>query len=361
MNEHAIDDLTALLPPLLESLDALAFLARHLEPQRFGEVLDSVGTPDATLRQVRENLHDWPAHLAGLRARMESASDATLAAFGGFRAAPDAPDGLRAAFRALKHPPRALDALYPLARALPPVSRFFLEPASRENAGIEARLADTPEIDDVGVMHMAKSAGGRGVSIYVPEYYTPDRAWPLVVALHGGSGDGFSFLWSWLPAARAHGAILIAPSSLGRSWALNGDDIDTPHLANLLAKARARWRIDPTRLLLTGMSDGGTFCYVSGLEASSPFTHLAPVSASFHPLLAEMAAPERIAGLPIRLTHGAGDWMFPVAIAREAHRALSAAGARVTYREIDDLSHCFPREECAEILRWLDGASGVEA
>ena len=41
----------------------------------------------------------------------------------------------------------------------------------------------------------------------------------------------------------------------------------------------------PRRMLLTGMSDGGTFTYVSGLEASSPFTHLAPVAAAFHPML----------------------------------------------------------------------------
>ena len=52
-------------------------------------------------------------------------------------------------------------------------------------------------------------------------------------------------------------------------------------------------------MLLTGMSDGGTFCYVSGLERASPFTHLAPVAATFHPLMAEMADAERLRGLPI--------------------------------------------------------------
>ena len=32
---------------------------------------------------------------------------------------------------------------------------------------------------------------------------------------------------------------------------------------------------------------------------------------------------------------------------------LSAAGADVTYREIDDLSHCYPREINPAILNWL--------
>ena len=102
------------------------------------------------------------------------------------------------------------------------------------------------------------------------------------------------------------------------------------------------------------MSDGGTFTYVSGLEAGSPFTHLAPVSAAFHPMLAQMADAERTRGLPVHIIHGALDWMFPVELARQANRALSKAGAAVSYREIDDLSHTYPRELNARLLEWLE-------
>ena len=108
-------------------------------------------------------------------------------------------------------------------------------------------------------------------------------------------------------------------------------------------------------MLLTGMSDGGTFCYVTGFEGASPFTHLAPVSATFHPLMAEMADADRLRGLPVHIVHGKLDWMFPVQVARQTSQALSAAGANVTYRELDDLSHCYPREMNAEILQWLNG------
>jgi phospholipase/carboxylesterase len=104
------------------------------------------------------------------------------------------------------------------------------------------------------------------------------------------------------------------------------------------------------------MSDGGTFCYVTGLERACPFTHLAPVAATFHPLMAELADAERLRALPIFLVHGRLDWMFPVQAARQTHDALSAAGANVTYREIDDLSHTYPREINAEMLRWLNAA-----
>jgi phospholipase/carboxylesterase len=191
--------------------------------------------------------------------------------------------------------------------------------------------------------------------MYVPEYYSPNRRWPLVMALHGGSGNGRGFLWSWLREARSLGAILIAPTATGPTWALMGEDTDSPNLWRILEDVRARWNVDPARMLMTGMSDGGTFCYVSGLDAASPFTHLAPVSATFHPLMAEMADAERLRGLPIHIVHGKLDWMFPVQVARQTQQALSAAGADVTYREIDDLSHTYPREMNVAMLAWMNG------
>jgi phospholipase/carboxylesterase len=47
--------------------------------------------------------------------------------------------------------------------------------------------------------------------------------------------------------------------------------------------------------------------------------------------------------------------MFPVQVARQTRELLSAAGAEVTYRELDDLSHSYPREINAVILNWLGG------
>jgi phospholipase/carboxylesterase len=180
-----------------------------------------------------------------------------------------------------------------------------------------------------------------------------------LMALHGGSGNGRSFLWSWLRDARTQGAILVAPTAVGNTWALMGEDADTPNLLRILDFVRNRWNIDPARLLLTGISDGGTFCYVTGFESTSPFTHLAPIAATFHPLMAEIADAERLRGLPVYIVHGRLDWMFPVQVARQTKDALTAAGAHVTYRELDDLSHCYPREMNAPILEWLSAATPV--
>jgi phospholipase/carboxylesterase len=354
MDDTVADDLAAVLRPLLQALDALAFVARRLNPPDFAAVMDAVGAPDETLRAARRRPGVWPDALADVQSRLEAASDAALAAFAGLRAAPDQ-DGLLGVFRALRYAPRAQEVLYPLCSVLPAVSQFFLDPPVREDADLQARLSQPGREGETGVIHIANEPGSRGgFSLYVPEYYSADRAWPLVMALHGGSGNGRAFLWSWLRDARTHGAIVVTPTATGSTWALMGDDTDTPNLVRILGAVRERWRIDAARMLLTGMSDGGTFCYVSGLESGSPFTHLGPVAAAFHPLMADMADPDRVRGLPIYLVHGALDWMFPVHIAREAQRALSAAGARVIYAEIGDLSHCYPREVNAAMLAWLN-------
>ena len=366
MSEAVVDDIVAVLPPLLQSLEALAFIARHLNPPDFDRVMEAAGSPDQALQAVRPRLAEWPEEFSGIRTSLEAASDAALAAFAGLREVQNGNGDLIAVFRALRFAPRAQEALYPLAAKLPPVSSFFLDPALRDDAGLLARLAG-PANEDTGILHDHNEPGSRGgFSLYVPEYYTPDRAWPLVMALHGGSGNGRGFLWSWLRDARSRGAIVIAPTATGstsnkNTWALMGEDTDTPNLLRILDAVRARWNIDPDRMLLTGMSDGGTFCYVSGLESTSPFTHLAPVSATFHPLMAEMADAERLRGLPVYLVHGRLDWMFPVQVARQTHQLLSAAGADVTYRELDDLSHTYPREMNAEILNWLRGGERPSA
>ena len=367
MDQREADALVALLQPLLRAFEVLFLVARHFHPPRFAQLMAQVGTPDEDLRAARSKNQDALANLGDVTKALDAASDAALKAFAGLREALDGSADIRGVFRAFRFVPMGLEALYPLSDVLAPVNRFFLDPALRSDAALAERFMRAPADNTVGIMRFAAEDDAEGEGerggfwLYVPENYSPERKWPLVMALHGGSGTGRQFLWSWLRDARSRGAILAAPTSVCGTWALAGEDLDTPNILRILDFIRASWAVDPARLLLTGMSDGGTFSYVSGLEAGSPFTHLAPVSAAFHPLLAEMTDGARVRGLPIHIVHGALDWMFPASMARQAQQVLSAAGADVTYREIDDLSHTYPREVNAVLLAWLAGRGGVPA
>ena len=64
MSEAVVDDIVAVLPPLLQSLEALGFIARRLNPPDFGRVMQAAGTPDIALQSVRSRLTDWPEEFA---------------------------------------------------------------------------------------------------------------------------------------------------------------------------------------------------------------------------------------------------------------------------------------------------------
>lgn len=356
--DDMLDATTALVPRLLTSLDALSYASRHMHPPNIGAVVAAI---ERYQQPVADGLQafstvSWPADLTDFTEHAKSSAVLALKAFDGFKQAAGEMDPAMSAYRAMGLATKAVEAAYPLSYMLPPVSRYFVEPSHRENRLLLEQLSNI-DIGQpaVGVMHSENASQQRGgFSVYVPEYYSGEKV-PLVVVLHGGSGHGRQFLWSWLRAARTHECIVISPTSADRTWSLMDPQQDSDRLTQLVNYADENWQIDTEKILLAGMSDGGTFSFVSGLIENSPFTHLAPCSASFHPMLLEVVEEKRIKGLPIYLTHGGLDWMFPIEIARTAQSSLTAAGAKVHYRELADLSHTYPLEESAEILVWLKG------
>ena len=358
-NEPLVDAIAGLLPPLLNALEGFAHVGRHLHPPNLAALARSVAELEAPVSEGLKAFQaaEWPAHLQAFQAQVTLAAEHVGTAFGKLAAAATNPNAAMQGFRALRDVTRATEALYPVALTLPPVSRFFTEVGRRDDPALAAKLAAADAArEDVGVMHAANGRDERGgFSLYVPEYYDGGEPLPLVMALHGGSGHGADFLWTWLREARSRGAILVSPTAREGTWSLMGPDVDSANLDAIVERVAKRWNVDRGRMLLTGMSDGGTFCYVSGLRGESPFTHLAPISASFHPMLLEGFPAERLRGLPIHVMHGARDWMFPVEIAQTANAALTAAGAKVVYTEVADLSHTYPRDENPRLMDWFLG------
>ncbi|MBX3503784.1 MAG: dienelactone hydrolase family protein [Alphaproteobacteria bacterium] len=359
--EPVIAAIAAITPALLQGLNALEFAARHLNPAQLAQLVDAIvdrAPPlEASVAQCRAT--EWPEHLAPVRDRLATAGEAVLEGLTGLVDAVDAPQPIAAAYRSLRGYARAAEAIYPLAGSLRPINLFFLDATARNDAELVRQLAAraNPEAD-VGVMHSSDTPGERGgFSMYVPEYYSANREWPLVVALHGGSGNGRAFLWSWLRDVRSRGAILLSPTAVGSTWSLMEPEVDADNLARMVTFIGERWRIDRSRILMTGMSDGGTFTYVGGVRSGAPFTHYAPVAASFHPMMLTMMDEAQLRACPLYIVHGAHDWMFPAVMAQQARETFESAGAQVTYREIPDLSHTYPRDENSRILDWLHSAN----
>lgn len=359
---RVIEAIHGLLPPLLAALERVAWVQRHFHPPEAGRLADALA-PDAEalaapLRAAEEA--PWPDDLRFMHDHLLEAARGTVELAAAFVAAARAGGHPVDLYRALRRLAGVQETLYPLAPALDPVSRWFLEPDQREDEARVARLREGTLREGeprVGILHSANERGTRGgFSLYVPEHWDGKASLALVVALHGGHGHGRDFLWSWLRAARSRGVMLLAPTSQERTWSImGGPDVDAEPVRAMVEFVAETYPVDRARVLLTGMSDGATYALLCGLTAGMPFTHLAPACGVLHPMLLADGRIARAHDRPVYLVHGALDWMFPVHSARMAREALGAAGARLVYREIADLSHTYPREEHPRILDWLRG------
>lgn len=248
----------------------------------------------------------------------------------------------------LHHAARAQEGFYALRGTLPPFAGFWDLPG--------AKVRDRPPLRSdakgaaTGLVHVGAGTHHGGFSLYVPEDGPPDRVRPLVVALHGGSGNGRDFLWTWLREARSRDFLLVAPTAVEQTWGAREDE----GLLSILGWIANRWPVDRKRILLTGLSDGGTFSLVYGLAHPGVYRAIAPLCGVLHPANEAIGNLGRAPGVPIYLVHGERDFLFPVETARAAQETLRAAGAAVVYREIAGLSHAYPRSENVRILDWFE-------
>lgn len=341
----------------LTALGALEAAARYLHPPEIPSLRRALAPHFDELEGALQTYRaaTAPAPLAAFHERFAEGAELTRRSLEMFLAAAGPQDAIPKMLASLRTFCRALEALYALHR-FPPLSRYFVE------APFHDRLAELeggapPEGVTVGLHHSGGERGADvrgGFCLYVPESYDGSEPWPLVVALHGGSGSGRDFLWTWLREARGRRFLLAAPTAQGPTWSLMGPDLDSRGLRAMVGYIASRWNVDRSHLLLTGLSDGATYTLLEGLSEDSPFTHLAPVSGVLHPANLVGGNLARAAGRKIRLVHGRLDWMFPVETAEVAARELRGAGADLELQIVEDLSHTYPREENDRILAWFD-------
>jgi phospholipase/carboxylesterase len=361
-HDELVEAVAALGPPLLQTLHALEKAARFLHSPLLHGLRRALEPLAPALDAAAEHFEATASsHASSAIAQpLSQAARHACAALHAFLDPRPGPEATARVLGALRAHCRAQAALYPLHAALPPVNRYFLEPALWPRA---AELdPDPPKLERVGVHDAHERPGARGAfTFYAPEWLESSRRRPLVVALHGGSGHGADFLWTWLREARSRGLLLLAPTSQGPTWSLEGADVDAGPLDAMIDFVSRRWPVDPARILVTGLSDGATYGLLYGLRASAPCSAIAPVSGVLHPQNFANGNMQRARGRRVFLAHGRLDWLFPVGLARAAAEELERAGAELVYREVDDLSHTYPREINDEILRWFDPALALPA
>ncbi len=200
-----------------------------------------------------------------------------------------------------------------------------------------------------GIPNIAPSLGlsqlgletGRDGLMYVPESYTPDTQFPLLIGLHGAGGAAGNWA-SYYARAEARNMIFLATDSRSGTWDIVRGSFgsDVKFMDRALQHVFDRCRIDPDRLALVGFSDGASYSLSLGVANGALFSHLIAYSPGFFRLT------DPIVGKPqIYVSHGTNDTILPVSSSRDIIvPTFSNADYKVIYNEFEG-GHEVPEAE----------------
>lgn len=214
-----------------------------------------------------------------------------------------------------------------------------------------ARLSARPGVP-VGTPTLGASALGLGSPrdgwLYVPTTYTAATPTPMMVLLHGATGDSDNWV-SYQTRAEERGIIALAIDSREGTWDVIRSSYghDIRFLDSALQQVFDVCNVDPERMLAAGFSDGASYSLSVGLANGDLFSHVSGFSPGF-------VIPGSTAGKPtVFVSHGEADTILPVNLSRDQIvPGLRDAGYDVTYVEFAG-GHQVPAEVAESALDWF--------
>jgi len=191
------------------------------------------------------------------------------------------------------------------------------------------------------------------LALSVPLSYHQAKGYGLVVCLHGAGFTGEAYLERW-QARLGEDYVLACPTAPMGAWFTRG--AEELVLATIRSVQR-RYHIDPDRIFLTGMSNGGIGAWVIGMHHASLFAGIAPMASGLDDVLMPFLANLR--STPSYMIHGSKDQVMPVELSRTIAKELTWQGYPFVYREHNREhpvagGHYFPREELPELVTWFN-------
>jgi phospholipase/carboxylesterase len=130
---EVLDAVADLLHPLLQTLERVVWVQRHLYPPAASRLAQELAPGREIIwgpLQALESLA-WPDDLRFMREGLVESARQTIALVEAFVEASQSPEGPIGLYRALRRFSGVQETLYPLAPVFEPVSRWFLEPGRR--------------------------------------------------------------------------------------------------------------------------------------------------------------------------------------------------------------------------------------
>ena len=163
------------------------------------------------------------------------------------------------------------------------------EPASAPSGSPSPSLSPVPpERPGPGDHSLTIDVGGvrRTYLLHAPPGYTGSTPLPLVIAMHvyPGTGAAMRDLIRMDAKADQQNFLVAYPNGLNSGFnalVCCGTADDVAFLTSLSRHLVDRWRVDPDRVFLTGMSNGGDMSFRGAVEASDTFAAIGVVSGGY--------------------------------------------------------------------------------
>ncbi len=256
--------------------------------------------------------------------------------------------------------------------ALQDLARAYLDAASKaDRAAAARRIKARPDLTPEALIDALRSCreypsarpgceeveltgrDGRRISTYTlitPQGYDPARAWPLILALAGGRGDGAAYARFWLRALGGKTYFVVCPTARDYWWR------HSYIIARLaLKEVFKRFHIDRNRVYVTGISNGGSGTWFMAMRYPDLFAAAAPMAG------APQTGPRRVdypfllnlLHVPVYIVHGGADKTIRPRWDEKAAELLKDAGYEHRLEIIPQGSHGSPQQRVPQILEWF--------
>ncbi len=176
--------------------------------------------------------------------------------------------------------------------------------------------------------------------LFVPHDYQGNKAYPLILFLHGAGETGTDGLKQSVvglgPALKKREKtfpfLAVFPQSQKRTW--KADSADAQRALAILAEVEKNFKVDGQRIYLTGLSMGGYGTWSLAAAHPGRWAAIAPICGGGDP---KQAA--QFKHIPCWCFHGDADKAVPVARSRDMVQALKDAGASPRYDEYPGVGH----------------------
>jgi poly(3-hydroxybutyrate) depolymerase len=180
-------------------------------------------------------------------------------------------------------------------------------------------------------------------AVEVPAGYVPARPYQVRFQLHGGVGRPEPRGQMSIGTLAGAEQIYVLPTSWDPEPWWRQSQVD--NLRIILDRLKRAYNVDENRVVVSGVSDGGTGAYYLAMRDTTPFASFLPLN-GFMMILAnpslgirEQLHPNNLRNKPFFIVNGGRDPLYPTEVVEPYVKHLERAGVVVTYEPQPDAVH----------------------